>query len=113
MVDIDPTLKKIHAQQNLDEIRVEVASLIRQALEDVKATFGYWEKFHLAQAIAAFAWNKSSTHQPTCAWLVLCLVCLDKAFVPEEERNEDYAPKDTAIDALTFESLSEDLAKLA
>jgi len=93
----------------IGEIRLDITDLIADRLHQVRESLGYWEKAHFANAIAALSWNINSRHQPTTSWLRHCLVNLEKALVPVDQRNETYAPKNADLDALTFEELVEAL----
>ncbi len=106
MEEVNAILRKLDHNGDIGEIRSEIADLIAQCLQQAQGALGYWEKVHFVGAIAAFGSN-IDLGQPTQLWLRLCLLNLEKAFVPAEQRNEDYAPRDDQIDALTFEQLME------
>jgi len=109
MQNVDTILQQLDDNSDIKEIRRAIADLIAHHLQSLQNSFGYWEKVHFANAIAALAWNINSSHQPTEFWLRLCLVSLEKALVPVEKRNENYIPRDKQIDNLTYEQLSEDI----
>lgn len=105
-------MQKIEALlQQLDEtcdpsgVRDAIADLIVTNLQAMKDSLGYWETAHFANAIAALALNTNALHQPTTAWLRLCLVDLEKVLVPESQRNENYLLKDKQLESLTYEQL--------
>lgn len=109
MREVDTILRKLDGNGDVGEIRNDIADLIVEQLQRVRQTLGYWEKAHFANAIAALAWNIRARHQPTSSWLRLCLVNLEKALVPADERNENYTPRDEQLNALTYEQLMEAL----
>jgi hypothetical protein len=108
MEGIDSILQKLEALEanmnvkNINYIRKEIADLIIERLKSVKDSLGYWEKLHFAYAIATL---KTS-------WLRLCLVTLEKAFIPAGERDEYYIPRDNQIDSLTYEQLMEEIESI-
>lgn len=99
--------QQIAENGDLTEIRRAIAELIVHRLQAVKESFGYWEKIHFADAISSLALNVNSLHQPTFAWLRLCLVDLEHALVPADQRNENYTPRDQRYDAVTYNELME------
>lgn len=105
MHDIDSILEKLDENGDIGDIRRAIADLIVDRLQKVRNSLGYWEKAYFANAIAALAWNTNSSSQPTTSWLRLCLVNLEKAHVPAEQRNENYTPRDSQLDSLTFDQL--------
>ena len=109
MTEVDAILRKLDNGGDIAEVRNEIANLIGDRIRQVRGLLGYWEKAHFANAIASFAWNTNSQHQPTTSWLRLCLVNLEKSLVPASQRNENYTPRDHELDALTYEQLMEAL----
>ena len=109
MREVDTILRKLDKGDDIAKVRNEIADLIGDRLRQVRASLGYWEKAHFANAIAALAWNIKSRHQPTASWLRLCLVNLEKALVPAAQRNENYTSRDHELDALTYDQLAEAL----
>jgi hypothetical protein len=107
MEEIDALFQRLNEGNDIGEIRNDIADLISQCLQQMQGALDYWEKLYFAHAIAALGWNKVPGAQPTPVWLRLCLVDLEKAFVPAEQRDEDHVPKDDQIEALTFEQLME------
>lgn len=112
MTNIQSVLMRLNENHPINEIQQDVVDLIAEALTDMRANLGYWEKAHLAWAIAASGWNLRSTGRPPKAWLRLALVNLDKARVSPAERDESYIPKDESIDALSFRDLANELRGL-
>lgn len=111
-MSVDLILRQIDENGDIAQIRCAILDLIAQELQALKGSFGYWEKACLANAIAALAWNIYSRHQPTTVWLRLCLVNVEKARVPAEERDEHYTLRDKQLEALTFQQLAEDIESL-
>lgn len=105
MEQVDAILQRLNANQELGGIRLDIADLIAQQLERRRDSLGYWEKAHFAHSIGALGWNMNEKHQPTTAWLRLCLVTLEKALVPTDQRDEHYTQRDDQLDALTYEQL--------
>jgi|SRR5882762_2527491 len=108
MREVDSLLKRLNNQGDLDEIRLDIADFITDRLRRVRS-LGYWEKAHFFNAIAALSRNINSSYQPTTSWLRRCLVHLEKAVLPADQRNENYTPRYAHFDALTFEQLAEAL----
>lgn len=109
MKDVDAILKRLNDQGDLGEIRLDIADLIADRLHRVRKSLGYWEKAYFNNAIDALSRNINSRYQPTTSWLRHCLVNLEKALVPADRRNENCAPQNVQLDALTFEQLAEAL----
>jgi hypothetical protein len=105
MEQVDAIFRRLNANEDLGGIRLDIANLIAEQLERKRDSLGYWEKAHFAHAIAALGWNMKAQHQPTPAWLRLCLVDLEKALVPADQRNEHYTPRDEQLDSLTYDQL--------
>lgn len=109
MQEVDALLKRLNDQGDLGEIRLDIADLIADRLNQMRESLGYWEKAHFANAISSLSRNINSRHQPTTSWLRHCLVNLEKALVHADERNENYTPQNAELDVLTFEQLVEAL----
>jgi hypothetical protein len=105
MREVNAILRRLDANEDIDGIRLDIATLIADQLRRKRESLGYWEKAHFANAIAALAWNINSRHQPTASRLRLCLVNLEKALLPADQRNENYTQKTNQRDALTYEQL--------
>jgi hypothetical protein len=112
MTEVDAIFRRLRDKEDLGEIRIEIADLIIRCLSTLQNRFGYWEKAHIAHAIANLSRNMSSNHQPTNAWLNLCLVTIEKAMVPSGERNDHYTPRDTQLDAFSWEQLMEEIQQV-
>ena len=71
MATIDDLSQQLAAGGNLDEIRLRLAELIGTHLRSFNDAdgLGYWEKEHLAQAIAMLALNIRAGSEST-AWLL-------------------------------------------
>lgn len=107
---IDSIFEKLATGVSAQEIRRDIAELIRNCLEQMRDSLGYWEKEHFLFAISALAWNRSPPQEePTDIWLRLCLVSLEKAFTPKDERGEEQGSNDAAIEDLTYEQLVRNL----
>lgn len=104
MEEVDAMLQRLD-HDNVEAIRDDIATLIRQCLERARGALGYWEKSHFVHAIAALSWNIHSNNQPTTFWLRLSLVELENAFTAADRRNENYVRLDDQVNALTFEQL--------
>jgi hypothetical protein len=112
MHTVDSILQQLDEGRDIKEIRAAITDLIEHHLQTLKGSFGYWKKTHFANAITALARNIHSSHQPTTAWLQLCLVNVEKALVPANQRNEDYPPLDKLLEAITHEQLIEEINSL-
>ena len=112
MTDIDELFERIDGGGDMDRLRLDIADAIVDGLEAAEESFSYWEKAHFAQAIAALAWNINLGDRDARSWLRLCLVNFELAQVPPEGRSEDYAPRNTQVDALTFAELMADVRRL-
>jgi hypothetical protein len=111
VADIDALFERIDKDPDLDRLRLDIADAIATALIAMRASLGYWEKAHLADAIAELAHNVSRGASDT-SWLRLCLVNLELAYVPKDKRSDDYTPRSKQLEALTFEDLMAHVRKL-
>jgi hypothetical protein len=113
MVDkIESLLQRLHTEPPSPAVRVAIIDAIAETLEQLKANLGYWEKEHMAEAIAWVHVNVGQGPQPTRAWLTVALVALRNAWAPPEDRDESYTPRRAAIDALRYEDLAAALRQL-
>jgi hypothetical protein len=58
MEDINSIIERLDKGWDVKEARRAVADLIVEYMQSAQGSFGYWEKFHFANAISALAWNK-------------------------------------------------------
>jgi hypothetical protein len=112
MKEIDELFERLDKDRDVDGIRRDIADLISKSIAQKREAFGYWEKAQFAHAIAALAHNVQAGHRDSTSWLRLCLVSIENAHVPPDERSEDYTARNKQIEALTFEQLMDDICKL-
>jgi hypothetical protein len=112
MPSVDSILQQLDENCDIKEVRPAIANLIENHLQALKGSLGYWEKAHLAHAIASLAWNINSRNQPPTVWLRLCLIDIENALVPATQRNENYTPRNKQLEALTYEQLIESINSL-
>jgi len=112
MQNIDSILQKIENKEDIRDIRKAIADLIVDRLKLLRDSFGYWEKFFIANAIINLNSNINLLHQPRTFLLRICLFNLEKAFIPATERNETYVRKDKQIDSLTYEQFMEEIESI-
>jgi hypothetical protein len=105
---VDSILQKLDTGSEISKIRTEIADLIFEHLQLMKNSLGYWGKMYFANSIIALAWHINSAHKPPQdSWLRLCLVSLENAFVPPEQRAENRPGRNIQTDSLTFKQLIE------
>jgi hypothetical protein len=112
MKEINEFFERLDKDKNVDGIRLDIANFIAKSLTQKRETFGYWENAQFAHAIAALAQNIYSGHRDSTSWLSLCLVSIENAHIPPDERSENYTARNKQIDALTFDQLMDDIRKL-
>ena len=112
MTSVDSIRQQLDSNCDVKEVRAAIIDLIEHHLQALKESLGYWEKVNFANAINSLARNINSRHQPTIDWLRLCLVNVEKALVPANQRNEHYTPREKQLEALTYEQLIEDINSL-
>lgn len=108
MHSVNAILLQLPNMHKLDAVRWAVVELIREQLHLRREVLDEWEALHFANAITMLAMNINALHQPTTAWLRLCLVDLQHALTPEGKRpappahHTESAPPtyDMLIDAL-------------
>ncbi len=112
MKEINDLFERLDKDKDVDGIRLDIADLIAKSLTQKREAFGYWEKAQFAHAIAALAQNVHAGHRDSTSWLRLCLVSIENAHIPPDERSEDYTARNKQIEALTFDQLMDDIRKL-
>ncbi len=105
MQNIESLLQQLDKDCDLAVMRNAIADLMIHHLEAMNHSLGYWETAHFANAIAALAMSMCQAHQPTTAWLRLCLVDLEKVLMPPNRRHEDSLLQDKQLESLTYEQL--------
>jgi len=83
-------------------LRIDILEEILGCLELKKDTMGTWEKALFAQSLAYLSTNVASKSQSTSLWLRLCLVCLEKAMIPEKDRNQEYTDGSEVIESIDY-----------
>jgi hypothetical protein len=82
----DPILRDLDDVSKLGEIRSSIIRTIRLQLRYRQGALDEWETVHFTNAICSLALNVDSLHQPTSAWLRLCLVDLETALLLPADR---------------------------
>jgi hypothetical protein len=90
MQPFDSLFLQVNDLANISAFRVQLVLLIFQNLSPLRDSLDQWEKDHFGNAINSLALNVDSMRQPTNAWLRLCLIDLEKALTPKEQRNDRY-----------------------
>jgi hypothetical protein len=90
MQPFDSLFLQVNDLTNISAFRVQLVLLIFQNLYRLRDSLDDWEKDHFGNTINSLALNVDSMRQPTNAWLRLCLLDLEKALTPKEERNKRY-----------------------
>lgn len=109
MVVMEELAIRIRAGENIDQVRRDIASFIRDELEARRESLGTWERLHFANAVEELHRNLQGGQPPNNRWLMLSLVNALKACCPSDERNETYLqPED--VSWLTYKQISQNLA---
>jgi hypothetical protein len=95
----DALLLRINDLDNISAFRIDLVLLIFQNLYLLRDSLDHWEKCHFWHTINSLALNVNSVQQPTNAWLRVCLIDLEKALMPKEERNDHYCRSGAEADA--------------
>jgi hypothetical protein len=90
MQAFDSLFLQVNDLANISAFRIQLVLMIFQNLYPLRDSLDHWEKDHFGNAINSLALNVDSMRQPTNAWLRLCLIDLEKALTPKEERNDRY-----------------------
>jgi hypothetical protein len=99
MQPFDSLFLQVNDLANISAFRIQLVLLIFQNLYPLRDSLDHWEKDHFGNAINSLALNVDSMRQPTTAWLRLCLIDLEKALTPKEERNDRYFRPGAEADA--------------
>jgi hypothetical protein len=99
MQAFDSLFLQVNDLANISAFRVQLVLMIFQNLYPLRDSLDHWEKDHFGNAINSLALNVDSMRQPTNAWLRLCLIDLEKALTPKEERNDRYFRPGAEADA--------------
>jgi hypothetical protein len=105
MQPFDLLFLKVNDLTNIPASRVQLVLLIFQNLYRLRYSLDQWEKDHFGVAINWLALNVDSMRQPTNAWLRLCLIDLEKALTPKEERYERYFRPEADVAGRSYEQL--------
>lgn len=105
MSELVSLFERINAGPIDKELKLAIADYIIKCLSEKKGSMGIWEKSQFGSSISAFGSNLNQQHQPPYLWLRHCLVSLEKASVPKEQRNEEYVLLDERIEKFTYEIL--------
>ena len=112
MDQLDYWLQRISEGKIDAALKYEIADKILELLEQKKDSLGTWEKILFAQAITELSINLNSIFKPTEAGLRRCLIALQKAMIPENERDESYAQRDDKGEPITYEMLVATVEKI-
>jgi hypothetical protein len=115
MQPFDSLFLQVNDLTNISAFRVQLVLMIFQNLYPLRDSLDHWEKDHFGNAINSLALNVDSMRQPTNAWLRLCLIDLEKALTPKEERNDRYFRPGAEADAAdrSYEQLLATLDSIA
>ncbi|CAG9239333.1 conserved hypothetical protein [Paraburkholderia tropica] len=111
MDDLELLWERVEKGEGPDILIVPITNVIRARLNQYEGKLGYWEKFHLAGAIANLTQSRTSCN--ASYWLRFSLRNIWKAGVPASERDENYTPHDEAIEAFTYEMLLAEVDRAA
>ena len=109
MQSVEAILSQLANMKNLDAVRWAVVTLIREQLHNRRDALDGWETMHLANAINMLTMNVNALQQPTTAWLRLCLVDLQHALMPREERPSALPEHCVGDEQITHDHLTEAL----
>ena len=112
MKSIDELFERLQRNDNIDDVRTDIANLIAKYLSDSKESIGYWEKYHFLEAIDFLARNVQTEKRDSALWLKACLTSILTACTPKGERNENHVPKDHRLESLQYEWLEQEIRKL-
>ena len=112
MDQLDDLLQRISEGKINTPLKKEIADKILELLEQKKDSLGTWEKILFAQAITELSININSIFKPTEAGLRRCLIALQKAMIPENERDESYAQRDDKGEPITYAKLVTTVEKI-
>lgn len=98
-------------EKDVPQIRLALANLIAKCLSEKRESLGYWEKTCLASSICWLSRNVHTSGQYD-QWLRICLVEVEKACTPSDQRSEELTEKDPKIESLTYDQLMDDVRKL-
>ena len=99
MRPFDLLYQQVDHLDNIPAFSVQLVLLIFQNLYPLRDSLDHCEKDHFWNAINSLALNVDSMLQPTNAWLRLCLIDLEKALTPKDERNDRYFRPGAGADA--------------
>ena len=112
MDQLDYWLQRISKGRIDAALKYEIADKILELLEQKKDSLDTWEKILFAQAITDLSLNINSIFKPTEAGLRHCLIALQKAMIPENERDESCAQRDDKGEPITYEMLVATVEKI-
>ena len=112
MDQLDDWLQRISEGKIDGALQNEIADKILELLEQKKPSLGIRKKILFPQAITGLSINVNSIYQPTEAGLRGCLIALQKAMIPENERDESYAQRDDNGELISYAKLVATVEKI-
>ena len=112
MDQFDDWLQRISEGKIDAALKNEIADKILELLEQKKDSLGTWEKILFAQAITELSININSIYKPTDMGLRRCVIALQKAMIPENERDESYAQRDEKGELISYSKLVATVEKI-
>lgn len=88
MKEIDDLFERIDAQDDIDGIRSDIASLIKTLINEDRDNISDWKKSHLMTAISSLSSNMSPPLSSSDIWLRLCLFNIEKSLVSTHQRDD-------------------------
>jgi len=102
MARVSEFFQKISEGKVDANLRIDILKEILGCLELRKDAMGTWEKALFAQSLAYLSINAFSKGQSPSLWLRLSLDCLEKAMIPEKDRNEEYTDGSEVIESIDY-----------
>jgi hypothetical protein len=105
MQRIEAIESQIDDVNNVASVRLQIVELLLTCLHEHKDTLDDWKKTHFSNAIGALGLNIHTLHQPTTAWLRLCLADFKKANLPMDQRDPNFRSSDPSMRDVTYAQL--------
>ena len=96
---------KINNGGDLDEVRNDIISLIKDTLNDFGENINNWQKTFISSAIGDLACNIAQKQKTSDVWLRLCLFNIEKSLTPEDQRDDSTISNIEELDKITYQHL--------
>jgi hypothetical protein len=113
MDKVDSIFKELNGKTSFDDVRLEIADLIKGFLNDKDDGIDNWEYECISNAIGFLKSNIARNQADSDFGLRPCLVCINNAYTHKEDRNEEYVSNSNEISSINVSNLKKEINSIA